>query len=74
MHLCPNFFLFPLVVFFNELFFELVETTKQLYDLPALIKCHFTTTSFDLWVSKVGHHINFCSKRLATKTHYVWSF
>ncbi len=38
--------------------------------LPGLIKRHFTTTSFDLWVLKVGHHMNFFSRWLATKTHY----
>jgi hypothetical protein len=58
MHLCPK------IVFFsiNELLPGLVETTKQLYDLPALIELHFTTTSFDLWVLKVGCHINFFSR------------
>jgi hypothetical protein len=31
--------------------------TKQLYVLPTLVECHFATTSFDLWMSKVGHDI-----------------
>jgi len=34
-----------------------VGKTKQLYVLPTLIECHSVTTSFDLWMSKVGHDI-----------------
>jgi hypothetical protein len=34
-----------------------VDKTEQLYVLVALVKCHSTTTSFDLWMSKVGHDI-----------------
>jgi hypothetical protein len=34
-----------------------MENIKQLYVLQALIECHFTTKSFDLWMSKVGHDI-----------------
>jgi len=34
-----------------------MEKTKQLYVLPTLAKHHSTTTSFDLWVSKVKHDI-----------------
>jgi hypothetical protein len=34
-----------------------MEKTKQLYVLPTLIKCHSTTTSFDLWMSKAGHDV-----------------
>jgi hypothetical protein len=34
-----------------------MEKTKQLYVLPTLKKCHSTTTSFDLWMSKAGHDI-----------------
>jgi hypothetical protein len=55
MHLCPKLFLFPLIIFLTNYCME--EKTKQLYDLPALIECHFTTTSFDLWVSKIRHDI-----------------
>jgi hypothetical protein len=33
-----------------------VEKTKQLYVLLALTKCHSTTTSFDMWMSK-GHDV-----------------
>ncbi len=34
-----------------------MEKTKQLYVLPTLVECHSVTTSFDLWMSKVGHDI-----------------
>jgi hypothetical protein len=34
-----------------------VEKTKQLYVLPSLVECHFVTSSFDLWMSKVRHDI-----------------
>jgi hypothetical protein len=34
-----------------------MEKTKQLCVLPSLVECHSTTTSFDLWMSKVGHDI-----------------
>jgi hypothetical protein len=57
MHLCPN-FTFPCrKQFFHELLLGLVEKTKQLYVLLALAKCHSTTTSFDLWMSKAKHDI-----------------
>ncbi len=29
-----------------------MEKTKQLYVLLDLIKCHFTTSNLDLWMSK----------------------
>jgi hypothetical protein len=32
----------------HELLLGLVEKTKQLYVLLALVKCHYVTTSFDL--------------------------
>jgi hypothetical protein len=35
-----------------------MEKIKQLYVLLALIKCHYATTSFDMWMSKVGHDIS----------------
>jgi hypothetical protein len=34
-----------------------VEKTKQLCVLLALIECHSTIASFDLWMSKGGHDI-----------------
>jgi hypothetical protein len=34
-----------------------MEKTKQLYVLPALVKCHSTAASFDMWMSKAGHDI-----------------
>ncbi len=37
--------------------YGLVEKTKELYVLTILIKCHFPTTSFDLWMSKARHDI-----------------
>jgi hypothetical protein len=57
MHLCPI-IVFPSIKYFsNELLHELMENIKQLYVLQALIECHFTTKSFDLWMSKVSHDI-----------------
>jgi hypothetical protein len=29
-----------------------VEKTSQMYVLPTLVKCHFATTGFDLWMFK----------------------
>jgi hypothetical protein len=37
-----------------------MEKTKQLYVLLALVKCHSTTTSFDMWMSKARHDILNC--------------
>jgi hypothetical protein len=34
-----------------------MEKTKQLHVLPALVECHSTIASFNLWMSKVGHDI-----------------
>jgi len=34
-----------------------MEKTKQLYVLLVIEKCHSTTTSFNLWMSKIGHDI-----------------
>ncbi len=34
-----------------------MEKIQQLYVLLALTKCHSVTTSFDLWMSKVGHDV-----------------
>jgi hypothetical protein len=42
--------------FSHELLPELVDKTKQLYVLPNLAACHFAT-SFDLWMSNVGHDV-----------------
>jgi hypothetical protein len=38
--------------FSQETLRRLVEKTKQLHILLALAKCHFATSSFDLWMSK----------------------
>jgi hypothetical protein len=57
MHLCP------IIVFpsknqiSNELIPRLMEKTKQLYVILALIKCYSTNASFDLWMSKTTHDI-----------------
>jgi len=34
-----------------------MEKLRKLYVLPTLAKCHFTTTNFDLWISKAGHDV-----------------
>ncbi len=57
MHLCPSIVFPSRKQFFHELLFELMEKIKQLYVLPTLIECHSTTSSFDLWMSKVGHDV-----------------
>jgi hypothetical protein len=41
---------------FNELMFGLKEKTEQLYVLLALVECHSTTTSLDMWMSKARHY------------------
>ncbi len=43
--------------FKNELLSRLMVKTKQLYVLPALVQCHFTIVSFNLWNSKAKHDI-----------------
>ncbi len=57
MHLCPIIFFTSRKQFSNKLPPRLMEKIKQLYVLLALIKCHYATTSFDMWMSKVGHDI-----------------
>jgi hypothetical protein len=57
MHLCPNFDFLSIKFFSYELLLQLMEKTRQLYVLLALEKCHYATTSFDLWMSKDGHDI-----------------
>jgi hypothetical protein len=57
MHLCPKIVFLSRKQLSNELLPKLVEKTKRLYVLPALIKCHFTIASFDLCMSKIGHDI-----------------
>ncbi len=36
---------------------NLVENTKQTYVLLVLVECVYTTTSFDLWMSKGAHDV-----------------
>jgi hypothetical protein len=55
MHLCPRIDFPSKKQFYHELLAILVEKTKQLYVLPALVKCDSTIASFDLWMSKVRH-------------------
>jgi hypothetical protein len=55
MHLCPRFIFPSKFFFFDELLRGLVGKKKHLYVLPILPKCHYATTSFDLWISKGGH-------------------
>jgi hypothetical protein len=57
MHLCPRIVFPSRKQFSHELQPKLVEKTKQLYVLPSLVECHFITSSFDLWMSKVGHEV-----------------
>jgi hypothetical protein len=57
MHLCPKIVFPSKNQFSNELLPILVEKTKQLYVLLALIKCYSTNASFDLWMSKATHDI-----------------
>ncbi len=52
LHLCPS-----KKQFSREILLELVEKTKQLYVLLALIDCYYVTTSFDLWMSKGAYDI-----------------
>ncbi len=39
----------------NEVLPNVVETTKDKYVLPAFVSCITCTSSFDLWMSHVGH-------------------
>ncbi len=50
------FFSFEKIIF-HDLLPRLMEKLRKLYVLPTLTKCHFTTTNFDLWMSKVGHDV-----------------
>jgi len=43
--------------FFQEILLNLVEKTKQVYVLPKLTNCMFSTTRVDLWMSKGMHDI-----------------
>ncbi len=52
MHLCPRLVFPSKNLFFHQLLLGLVEKIKHLYVLPILLKCHYATTSFDLWMSK----------------------
>jgi hypothetical protein len=56
MHLCPKIILSK-NQYSNELLFELVEKTEQLYVLITLVKCHSAIICFDLCMLKVGHDI-----------------
>jgi len=58
MHLCPR-LVFPSIKhLFRELLLGLLEKKlKNCMFLSMLTKCHSTTTSFDLWMSKDGHNI-----------------
>jgi hypothetical protein len=53
MHLCPRIFFRSRKSFFHEL----VGKNQQLYVLLSLTECHFVTSSFDLWMSKVRHDV-----------------
>ncbi len=57
MHLCHMIFFPSIKQVSNELWPILMEKIKNIYVLPTLIKCHFVTTSFDLWMSKASHDI-----------------
>jgi hypothetical protein len=54
-HLCSH--LCPKLVFFQEIFLELVEKIKQLHVLLILVECNFAIANFDLWISKGMHDI-----------------
>jgi hypothetical protein len=71
MHLCPQIVFLSIKYFFHELLPRLVEKIKQLYVLLALAKCQYITTSFDLWMSKVGSIFR-CW--LVVEAYYPWPF
>jgi hypothetical protein len=51
-------FLFIKKQIYHESLPGLLEKTKQVgYVLPSLTKCHSTTSSYDLWMSKAGHDV-----------------
>ncbi len=43
--------------FSQKMLLGLVEKKNELYVLPTLAKCHSTTTSFDLWMSKRAYDV-----------------
>ncbi len=67
LRLCPKLKFSFRRQFSQEILPRLVEKTKQLHVLLTLIECHFTITSFDLWMSKgvydeIALIINFLEK------------
>ncbi len=67
LQLCPC-IVFPSKKTFNkEVLPNLVENTEQTYVLPILLKCVSTITSFDLWMSKRAHDVNFLGENCIPK-------
>jgi hypothetical protein len=52
LHLCPKLNFLSKNQFLQEILLRLVKKTNQLYVVHALAKCHYATTSFDLWMFK----------------------
>jgi hypothetical protein len=49
---------FPFQIFFSqEILLGLVEKTKQLHVLLALVECHCTTITFDLWMFEGAYDV-----------------
>jgi hypothetical protein len=57
LHLCPRGVLPSRKWSSKEFFSKLVEKSKQLYVVLALVNCCFVVTSFDLWMSKGAYDI-----------------
>jgi hypothetical protein len=51
-HLCPKLNFPSINQFSQDILLGLVKKTNQLYVVPTLAKCHYATTSFDLWMFK----------------------
>jgi len=57
LHLSPRIMFPSRKQFFQDILFNLVEKTKQIYVLPKFTNCISTTISFDLWMPKGVHDI-----------------
>jgi hypothetical protein len=57
LHLCPWVWFSSQKFFSHDVLPSLMEKTKWTYVLLLLEECHFSTTNFDLWMSKGAHNV-----------------
>jgi hypothetical protein len=57
LYLCPKLNFPSKRQFSQDILQGLVEKKNELYVFPALAKCHYATTNFDLWMSKGAYDV-----------------